>query len=211
MIKLFTILFFMSLLLDARENPFFPAEGETDMPVSSNISAEQNPLKRATLTLPATARSLESFSVTYKNLDGSIEKKSVQLNNSIDWHLPLFLSQNYAASDSKTPIKKLSKEPFKKIASLKFIALYSNKKELKVITEDEMIRNFILVKPHRIVCDFKRELDIRSYVKKMPKQSIVKEFRVGNHKGYYRLVIELDGNYKYSVEKITKGYIFKLL
>jgi len=214
MIKLLSIISLLFVLLDARDNPFFPAEGETDMPVSSNITQLQEPLKRATLTLPSTARAIESFSVTYKNLDGSLETRSVTLNNSIDWHLPIFVSQSYNANlNEQTKAKKsiIKEEHFKKIASLDFIQLYSKKRALKVITKDQMIRNFLLVKPHRIVCDFKREIQIRSYAKKMQKKSLVKEFRVGNHDGYYRLVIELDGYYRYKLQEIKEGYIFSLL
>jgi len=214
MIKLFCITLLLFTLLGARENPFFPAEGETDIPLTSNITQNQEPLKRATLTFPSTARTIEEVTISYKNLDGSIEKKSINLNNSIDWHLPLFISQNYNESLKVNNEKKeviVKNEAFKKLASLKFISLYTNKKELKVITKDKMIRDFLLVKPHRIVCDFKRDIDIRSFAKKISHEPLVKEFRVGNHQGYYRIVIELDGYYRYKLKKINDGYLFKLL
>lgn len=207
-------LFFLLLLpfvLFARENPFFPAEGEVEMPFSSNISQELVPLKRATLTLPSTARTIEKMSITYKNLDGSIVTKSIQLNNSIDWHLPLFLSQNYGSSSEKTNPEIQKNEKFKKLASLKYVSLYAKKREIKLETQDELIRNFLLPKPHRIVCDFKREIEIRSFTKTFSKSAVVKKFRVGNHDGYYRVVIELDGYYRYELEKTDSGYLFKLL
>jgi hypothetical protein len=214
MIKLLGIILLLLNLLDARENPFFPAKGEMDMPLSSNITQKQEPLKRATLTLPSTARTLQKVTVSFKNLDGSIEKKSIILNNSVDWHLPLFVSQNYGSSPSE-PSRKQStlanQTEFKKLASLPFISLFERSKELKIATKDEMIRSFLLVKPHRIVCDFKREIDIRSYLKKIDTKSIVKRIRVGNHKGYYRVVIELDGYYRYKVEKLNYGYLFRFL
>lgn len=207
-------LFFLLLLpfvLFARENPFFPAEGEVEMPFSSNISQELVPLKRATLTLPSTARTIEKMSITYKNLDGSIVTKSIQLNNSIDWHLPLFLSQNYGSSSEKTNPEIQKNEKFKKLTSLAYVSLYAKKREIKLETQDELIRNFLLPKPHRIVCDFKREIEIRSFTKTFSKSAVVKKFRVGNHDGYYRVVIELDGYYRYELEKIDSGYLFKLL
>jgi AMIN domain len=214
MIKLLSITFLFLVLLDARENPFFPAEGETDMPISSNLAQSKEPLKRAALTFPSTARTIEEVSVTYKNLDGAIEKKTIKLNNSIDWHLPLFISQNYSSGETKTSKKKkkkINESSFKKIGALKFISFYSKDKELKLITKDRILRDFLLVKPHRIVCDFKRDVDVRSYTMKIKNKSIVKKLRVGNHDGYYRVVIELDGYYKYKLEKIDNGYLFKLL
>jgi len=211
MIRFFNIMLLLILSLNARDNPFFPSDGESDIPLTSNQVNTAPPLKRATLTLPSTARTIENLTIEYKNLDGSIEKKTIVLKNSIDWHLPIFISQNYGSSSSE-PIKSISKKKkYTELASLKFIKLLVGSKELKIITKDKMIREFLLVKPHRIVCDFKRDIEIRSYTKVLPKNSIVKKFRVGNHKGYYRVVLELDGYYSYRLKTTKDGYIFKLL
>lgn len=214
MIKYLSMAFLIILLLDARENPFFPAEGESDMPISSNLIKSYDPLTRASLTLPSTARTIESVSVRYKNLDGSIDERSIALSNSIDWHLPLFITQNYDATqdrESKKVDALASKEPFMEIGKLDFISFFSKKNTLKLVTKDEMIRDLLLVKPHRIVCDFKREVNIRSYVKKIAQGSVVKEFRVGKHNGFYRAVIELDGYYRYRLSKTDDGYLITLL
>ena len=208
--KIFILLFVLFFSLDARDNPFFPLEGEEDLPLSSNLQTSSIPLKRASITLPSTARIIEGVTVKYKNLDGSIAEKSIVLQNSIDWHLPLFISQNYASSQAKTADKTLKKSNFEKIASLKFMEFYKSDKELKIITKDTMIRNFLLVKPHRIVVDFKRDIDIRSFEKYI-KNSPYTKIRLGNHNGYYRVVIELDGYYRYKLTNIEGGFIFKLL
>jgi len=97
------------------------------------------------------------------------------------------------------------------MASLPFISFYAEAKKLKVVTKDKLLRDFLLVKPHRIVCDFSRQIDIRSYVKSIKKPFLFKKIRVGTHKGYYRVVIELDGYYQYKVKKTSSGYIFTLL
>jgi len=218
MIKHVFLLFIIPLTLFSRENPFFPVDSAEDIPLTRNKVEKVPPLKRATMTLPSTARTIERVTVEYKNLDGSISKKSIVLHNSIDWHLPLFISQNYGSSPEippKTVIKKetkvKAKQNYKKIASLPFITFYEDGKRLKIITKDKMLRKFLLVKPHRIVCDFQRDTDLGSYVKKIDKPSLFKKIRVGTHKGYYRVVIELDGFYQYKVENLKNGYIFQLL
>lgn len=208
MIKIFTLLLFIVISLNARENPFFPSSGEADITYTSNQDTKAVPLKRATMTLPSSARIIESVTIKYKDLDGSIHEKSVELGNAIDWHLPLFISQNYGGTNSEP--KRIKKETYTKVAGLKFISLYESKKTLKVVTKDKMIRNFLLTKPHRIVCDFKRDIDIRSY-EKYVKNSIVKRIRLGNHKGYYRVLIELDGYYRYKVKDSKQGYVFNFL
>jgi len=212
MIKLVLLLSFIPFLLLARENPFFPAKDNEDIPLTSNIIHKAPPLKRATITLPSTARVLTKVVVSYKNLDGSIATKEIDLQNSIDWHLPIFISQNYDSSVEKVVhLKKKRKLAFKKIASLSFVSFYEDGKLLKIATKDKLLRSFLLVKPHRIVCDFKRETTIGSYEKRVAKPSLFKKIRVGTHKGYYRVVIELDGYYQFKVTKRDGSYLFKLL
>ena len=217
MVKAIFITLFLLTSLIARENPFFPSTGEKDIPLTTNIDEKLPPLKRATLTLPSTARVIEGVTVKYRSLDGSIHSETIELDNAIDWHLPIFISQSYVNEEQKiaVPKKKISKSSkkkssYKKIAGIKLISFYSKDKKLKVITKDTIIRNFLLVKPHRIVCDFKRDTNIKSYVKAMAKNSLFTKIRVGNHDGYYRVVIELDGHYRYATKDIKNGYLFEL-
>ena len=220
MIKvLFTVLLLLTSL-NARENPFFPSTGEKDIPLTSNIDSDLSPLKRATLTLPSTARAIEGVTVNYRSLDGSRHTKTIELDNSIDWHLPIFVSQSYTNEEqkvsapknimAKSKIAPKKESSYKKIAGIKLISFYAKDKKLKVITQDKIIRNFLLVKPHRIVCDFKRDTNIKSYVKDMQKNSLFSKIRVGNHSGYYRVVIELDGHYRYTTKDTKDGYIFEI-
>jgi hypothetical protein len=58
----------------------------------------KEPLKRATIAISSQARVIKKVTVEFKNLDGSIESKSIDLDNAIDWHLPLFISQKYTQS-----------------------------------------------------------------------------------------------------------------
>ena len=196
----------LGLILYARENPFFPINPSDDFSLTSNQVQTYPPLKQATITLPSKARVLESVTIRYKNLDGTVEEKKLHLNNSIDWHLPLFISQNYQlqTKEQKTVTK------FRKIAELSFVSFYENNKKLKIMTQDKLLRHFVLVKPHRIVCDFQRDTHIRSYVKKTPQGSLFRQIRVGTHDGYYRVVVELDGYYMYSIKKNKQGYMVEL-
>lgn len=207
--KIFIIFLFIAISLSARENPFFPSSGEADLTHTSNETSSQEPLKRVAVSLPSSSRTLESVTLKYKNLDGSIHEKTVVLGNSIDWHLPIFISQNIGGSGDVP--KKAEKVSYKKIAGLKFISLFESKNSLKIVTKDKMMRNFLLTKPHRIVCDFKRDIDIRSYEKNIATKSVIERVRLGNHKGFYRVVIELDGYYRYRLKELENGYLFTFL
>ena len=207
MTRILFIFIILILSLNARENPFFASDGEKDINFSSNENRDKEPLKRATITLPAQARILQKVTIEYKNLDGSIEKKNIELDNAIDWHLPIFISQNYSPIE-KVAVKKVVKLNYKEIASIKYAKFYKSNKILKIVTKDKMLRNFLLTKPHRIVLDFERESKMKSYKKNL--KGIFCKIRVGNHDGYYRVVLELDGLYRYKMTKVSEGYIFKL-
>jgi len=58
--------------------------------------------------------------------------------------------------------------------------------------------------------DFKKDTTFKSYTKVM-KKNIFSVIRVGNHSGYYRIVIELDCLYRYKLEKISDGYMIHLI
>ena len=195
------------ITLDARTNPFFPSQGEKDIPHTSNKATTLPALKRATIELPPHSRVLQKVTIEYKNLDGSVHTKSIELENAVDWHLPIFISQSYGSLQSKKKSTKSLK--YKKIAASKYASFYSSEKTLKVVTKDKMIRNFLLTDPHRIVLDFKRDSSLKSSIKSV-KNSIFSKVRVGNHDGYYRTVIELDGAYRYSMKKVQDGYTFTL-
>jgi len=214
-IKPLLLILFLLTALDARENPFFPVDSSEEISVTTNQINTIPPLKRASIELPSTARVLESVTIRYKNLDGSIATKSVEIKEGVDWHLPLFISQSYCSNDSKTTksqVKtlKVKQEKALEVLNLDFIRFVVTGNQIKIITKDKLLRDFLLIKPHRIVCDFKRDIDIRSYITKLPKGLVFKRIRIGAHKGYYRVVVELDGYYTYRLKKENSAYIFTL-
>ena len=206
MIRKLLLLITLLVSLYGRENPFFPSVGEEDLLITSNKDMGLPKLKRVTLSLPSDARVVESITVNYKNLDGSKSTKKITLQNSIDWHLPLFISQNYLQVEKTQKQKKATKSStkYKKIGQIKYATFLNANKVLKVVTQDKMIRNFTLVKPHRVVLDFKKNVHLKSYSKS--NNTIFKKIKVGNHDGYYRVVIELDGYYNLEVKKSYDGY-----
>ena len=211
MIKVILVLF-LYISLFARENPFFNVD-EANMPITSNRNIKKEPLKRVSISLPSTARIIESVTIKYKNLDGSEKTKKLRLDNSVDWHLPIFISQTYSSLQEKiiTSKKRVKKrQTYTKLFSLPFITFFQNKKSLKVVTQARMMRDFLLVHPHRIVFDIKQNVNIRSLNKKFLNNKIFTKIRIGNHKGYYRVVVELDGYYSYSLHKNKNTYFFNL-
>lgn len=196
------VIFFLVVFINARENPFFPSKGEKDIPITSNKEVKLQKFKKATISLPTDTRVLQKITLEYKNLDGSLGTKTLKLNKSIDWHLPIFISQEHQ-------LNKQIKKNFQYITSIKYAKFYTSNKQLKIITKDKIIRDFLLVQPHRIVIDFKRDSHLKGLVKKN-NNNIFTKIRVGNHNGYYRVVLELDGYYRYKKKSTPNGYIFSL-
>jgi len=214
MIKFFILSLLLLINMDARENPFFPSIGEKDLPTTSNKDQSLSPLKKATLSLPSSARVLQKVTLTYKNLDGSIEKRSIELQNSIDWHLPVFVSQSMGGMNIKNVSSQVKssnqkKVKFKHLYSSKNVKFYQKNKALKILTNDKLIRSFLLSKPYRIVLDFKKDVNLKSEGKTLS-SSIFKNISIGTHDGYYRSVILLDGQYKFTKTKEQYGYMLQL-
>jgi hypothetical protein len=207
MIRVFLVTFFLIINIQARENPFFPSQTDEDLTVTSNKEQQILSLERASITLPSSARIIKRVTIEYENMDASIQKKSIDLDNLIDWHLPIFVSQSY--TEQKVQKTQMKKEVFNLVAEIEYAKFFISKKSLKITTEDKILRNFLLAKPHRIVMDFKRDSSVKTYIKKFQDSPFTK-VRIGNHNGYYRVVIELDGYYRYKLKKLSDGCLITL-
>ena len=205
-------LFFISVMLlplFARENPFFPVNGSTVPNYSTNQIEKPENFQSVRVKLPDTVRILKSVTLTCENLDGSISTKEIPINKAIDWHESIVISKqssNTKKESCKTEPKTVKK--FDEIGSLAFISFYALDKKLKITTKDKLLRKFKLVKPDRIVLDFKRNADFRTFVFKGI--APFKKITVGNHDAFYRAVIELDGRYSYHIRPTKEGYLLTL-
>jgi len=183
--------------LFARDNPFFPTDpNDIELTTSNRIEVLQ-PFSTQNISLPNSARAIKAITITYQNLDGSISNETLEVNNKIDWHKPFIISQK----EFDRPLKKVRK--VSKTINAKFIKFIPNSKSIRVVTKDKMIRNFMLTSPYRIVLDFSRNTSFK------PKfftinEAPFKKIRMGNHDKYYRVVIELDGQYKYKLQVSDK-------
>ncbi|KAA6225121.1 MULTISPECIES: AMIN domain-containing protein [unclassified Campylobacter] len=204
------------------------------------LKADDNPFaveQNASIVLPqafqreemkfnSDARILKSITFNYIKLDGTEESVSVDINKSIDWH------ETYAFSRSKTPDasqildvsvtipEKIDQNmeanssiniemPLQTEQIYEYIAYTTYKNKIKFNTQDEIISDFAIGNPSKIVVDFKS--DKISPTKNIRlNNSLFKRIDFGSHKGYYRLVIYLDGKYSYHIDKDANGYTIKL-
>ena len=174
-------------LLFGRENPFAP------MVVNKNsVLIKKTFFKEKKFQLPSDARVLKSVIFEYQSLNGSIKKVTFPIEKEVDWHNPLLLQS----------LKKVMPKKYIKVGFLKF---FIDNKSVTIFTNEKILRNFLLVAPFRYVIDFQAEKNFLSYSKTI-KDSFVKAIKIGNHSGFYRVVLFLDGEYKSKIKKIQKGY-----
>ena len=198
--RLILIVFMMILSLYGRDNPFFPADPNAKQMQTTNRVETLKPFSTQQIALPNSARAIKAIIIRYQNLDGSIEDEQLNLNNSIDWHESLMISQ----SKSKTIPMLKSKSKHESFGT-KFIHFHAEDKSMKIITQDKIIRHFMLSSPHRVVVDFSRDTSFKPKTYKI-NAAPYKQIRMGNHDKYYRVVIELDGQYKYKLQTSDKEY-----
>lgn len=195
--KFIKALLLLSLSLMARENPFSEVLSQESFPVSTNTPKTYSHLKNETFRLPDSARIVKKIIIEYQNLDGSIEKLSKKIDKKVDWHMPITLHHEQMKSQASRFVQRVK---------LPFISSLTRKNQMKLITKDRLIRHFMLPSPHRIVLDFKGSSKVlgRKYTNFTAPFT---EIRMGNHDGYYRVVIELDGQYEYKKKEDKHGII----
>lgn len=181
-----------------RENPFSsvinPKEAQ-----HSHTNIHKEPLSNIEFVLPSTARSIQSIQITYQNLDGSIGEKTIQLNESIDWHYPLVIAQ-------KALNATYSSENRFKLGEFELIV---NKNTMFIYTRKKMVRNFTLPEPYRLVIDVE---DVRDNI--LEEINLNKKFfsiaQVSTHDGFYRISLALDGRYKHTISPQRDGFLITL-
>jgi len=179
--------------LFARENPFFPLDESKKQKVTSNISDARPQMGTISYPLPDNARVLKEITLSIQNLDGSIEERKIEVDQSIDWHRPLLFTQGGKSSRSAASNNTSA-------ANFGFVQFYSKGKSLSVKSADPLVRHFVLSDPNRIVLDFKHSGSFKSE-KKVLNAAPYLDVTLGNHGEFARATITLDGHYSYRLNK----------
>jgi hypothetical protein len=188
--KLF--LFITATLLFARINPFEPVV----KPYNYEI-IKPDYFKEKKVYFPNDARVLKKIIFVYQSVDGDIKQKEVVINKNIDFHKPITL------------IHKVVKFPTIKMHFLDLFDMYIKNRTIFISTKDRLVRHMFLVSPFRLVLDFSKDANFLTLTRNV-KNSIVKKVVVGNHNGYYRVVIFFDAKYFYKIKKVAKGVKIEL-
>lgn len=210
---IFLMLMIATLSLMARENPFETVEYSKTTGKATYKKDTRENFTQSKVMLPSSARILKSVELHYQNLDGSIKSQTVAIDKKIDWHDELILKKtkdidSYTPIEIEIPTNKIKEQ--KKVINFKDIVSFEiDSNSLLVKTNDKKIRNFLVTNPYKIVIDFEKEISFYSKIYEL-KTKKFRKIAIGKHEGYYRVVIELDGQYLYNLEKVDEGYIVTL-
>lgn len=184
-------------ILFSRENPFFSTTESQTHTITSQKDTNKPPLTTMSYNFPNHSRVLKEVTFTFQNLDGSIETRKLEIDQSIDWRAPLILSQGGKTQSKRTISEASSHE-------LGFIQFSASKSHLSIATKDPMIRNFSLSDPSSIIVDFKHNEPFKSYQKELFSTPFT-HIKVTNHGKFARATITLDGQHTCKVSKTAQG------
>lgn len=184
-------------ILFSRDNPFFSTAENQTHTTTSQDDLHKPPLTTMTYNFPNHSRVLKELTFTIQNLDGSTETRKLEIDQSIDWRIPLILSQQGKVLTKSAPEMAPS-------AELGFIRFSSTKNHLSIVTKDPMIRNFSLSDPSSIVVDFKHDGAFEMSQKKLYSTPFT-HVKVTSHGTFARATITLDGSHTCNVTKAAQG------
>ncbi|TLD84614.1 AMIN domain-containing protein [Helicobacter sp. MIT 11-5569] len=149
------------------------------------------------LILPSTARKIKKITLEYQNLNGSITTLEKELEGDIDWHFPLILSQEVQPKTPSIP----NNESF---SLEEYFNFDITKNSITLKTHLALIRDFTLASPTRLILDFKAPNKKPLKASFAPKIPTIPQVSLDTHLDFYRITLDLDGQYKYNLTKDTK-------
>ena len=185
----------LTILLLSRDNPF---EASIQSPINNNPFSSIY-FDEESFYLPPQSREITSIRIEYKTLDGKKEVKNITLNKAINSKLPITIKQ-----DNKEQFRQKNR-PAVEFIPFRFIKYRVEGNTIYIYTNKEKIRHFHLPRPFKLVFDFNSNFSFKTLNKDI-NAGAVKRISTGAHKGFFRVTIILDMNYRYTVEKIQQGY-----
>ncbi len=111
---------------------------------------------------------------------------------------------------SMTPQADVAVKSFSRVVLSDGIELEIADNGVMIYTKEKKVRDFIVSNPYKIVVDFSKEKS--SFVTKLAEFSKAPfiSAALGNHEGFYRIAITLDGHYRYDIKSVEGGYFISL-
>ena len=234
-VTLCVVLYCLASLALARENPFSIALDPTNAGRTTHVKDQRVDFNGTQFTFPSSARIFKSVSIVFQNLDGSISEEIIAVDQNIDWHYPLLIHAQKPEIQKKpeTLPESLAKEPEVKksetIPTIKMPEMHAHAEEkpesmmlgegvgvevvnksIMIYTKDVKVRDFLISKPYKVVVDFQSSKEAFSTKSVDFTKPPFVSATLGNHEGFYRVAIVLDGHYRYDIARVDGGYSITL-
>lgn len=199
------LIFFASInltfctMLHAEDNPFVINANQRDFQAQQRNKGKPY-LNTESIQLPSNARELKSVTLTFQNLDGTQESRQLRIDKTIDWHYPIKITQQEA-------IRNISRRYF----SLNDFEFYTEGKTFVINSQKHRIlRHFILAEPTTIVVDFSRDNGNAYDGTIGTGEQYYSKVGVNSKSNLYRVSIELDGIYQYTLKSSKNTHTIQL-
>lgn len=215
----------------ARENPFVSTAVADADSNATNIFTKPADFGQTSTNLPSDAREIEEVIIVYKSIDGSLKEKRIQIGASFDWRDTIYISRQTTPKNGEVldvsvtaggnstapssiinltegpPLEALATPVLETpIASADIVAgkinAYANK--IVIATPDLLLKSYD--QGSRIVLDFEKKSKFLTHSREFGKASPLRRATVGSHGKFYRVVLELDKKYKYSIRQNSSSY-----
>lgn len=153
-----------------------------------------NLFTKTEINLPSTARKIKKVTIEYQNLNGSITSIEKEVDGDIDWHFPLVVNQDMKPKVTEKP----TKNNFILGENFKFDINVQDKK-LILNTPYKLLRDFTLASPTRLVLDFKNPSKKEFEDGVSTNLSIITDATLQTHLDFFRITLNLDGQYNYTL------------
>lgn len=188
-IAIFGVSMFFCVSVYANQNPFMINANQRDFQAQQKNKGKKH-LTTESVQLPSNARELKSVTLTFQNLDGTTESKQLKVDKTIDWHYPIKITQQEA-------IRNISKRYF----SLNDFEFYMEGKTFVISSpKHRILRHFLLANPTTIVVDFSRDKGAAYDGNIGTGEKYYAKVGVNAKSKLYRVSIELDGIYQYTLK-----------
>ncbi len=205
----FLILFSLSVLI-ARDNPFAPVKKEQiellhkPIPICDFNKTKPTKIKKTNIQPDIKiAKTIPIETLQPKEIKIIEQKPKPIVAKTIKITPKKIKHRKY-----KKPIHKARYRQIYKNENLK-IALANN--HIKIITNDKLLKNWILKNPKRLVLDFGDDFIIYPSYQKTISSRFIKVLKIGTHDCFYRVTLELKNRNRYTIKNTSYGYFITLL
>ena len=192
---LLTLLLFLSLSLQARENPFAPVP-ETQ----TGTQVEKTGKKQVAHSKPKVHPQRKA-----KGSEEPVTKKRPKIHPQRKTKVsePVVTTQKPKIH----PQRKVRDKVVINTSKARFVI---RENSVYIETKDKMIRSFAIANPPSIVMDFRAKADFASKRENLAIKPFTK-LEMGAHGDRYRVVLRLDKKHKYKIENARYGKILTIL